>query len=88
MGSNIAITSANIARLFDYIILGAEDYYFLGQLPKPLPQINNLFYPFDMRTWLMLCASLACTTIVFISIHKAHKVCVFKFLGGKVDRID
>ncbi len=77
LGGNIAATSAKIAGLFDYIILGPEDYYFLGQSPQPLRQINNIFYPLDPLTWILLSASIVCTTTVLICIHKSHKAGIF-----------
>ncbi len=77
-GGFTATFSNNIARLFDYIIFGSEEYFFLGQMPEPLPQIDNVSYPLDTQTWTLLYVSLACTTIAFILIHKLHKVSIFR----------
>ncbi len=74
MGSQIPMMTANIAKLFDYVIIGSEDYYFLGQLPKPLPQFKNIVYPLDATTWLLSCTSLVCATFLSILIYGAHKV--------------
>ncbi len=77
IGGNVVAFVPNIAKLFDYIIIAPEDCYFLGQLPQPLPQFENILYPLDNVTWLLVCVSLVLSTFIFSLIHKLHKVNIF-----------
>ncbi len=68
------IIDYEINKLFDYIVYGYQDYYFVGPKPEMLPQIKNLSYPFDTITWLLLLFSLLSNVIMSLLVQKIFKV--------------
>ncbi len=73
LGMNVALAH-DINQLFDYAFFGFEEYFFVGPRPEPLPQIENVSYPFDRETWLFTLLSLLLVSLLSVIIHRIHEV--------------